>query len=324
MRIDCQSHVFPQEYIDVLAQNPVPPNIHQDTGSYLITYGGVQSFRLLPEVYSVQQKLNAMDESKIDISLLSTNIPGPCMLVPELSVAGAKSINNFIAELVHRHPDRLAGLASIPWNVPEEAIREMTRAKVELGFCGAMLYSHINGQSVDESDFEPIYAHAVTLDMPIVLHPTVPTWGEKIMEYSMIPMMGFQVDTSFALLRLILGGILERNPGLRIVIPHAGGVLPYMMGRIDHQTEVLGRARDKITQPVSMYMKSVFLDTVSPSLQALEYACEFSGPDRLLFGSDHPWVSPQIFVDIINEMKISNVDKEKIYYQNAKSLFGIG
>jgi len=200
----------------------------------------------------------------------------------------------------------------------------MTRAKVELGFCGAMLYSHINGQSVDERDFEPIYAHAVTLDMPIVLHPTVPTWGDKIMEYSMIPMMGFQVDTSFALLRLILGGILERNPGLRIVIPHAGGVLPYMMGRIDHQTEVLGRARDKITQPVSMYMKSVFLDTVSPSLQALEYACEFSGPDRLLFGSDHPWVSPQIFVDIINEMKISNVDKEKIYYQNAKSLFGIG
>ena len=324
MRIDCQSHVFPQEYIDVLAQNPVPPNIHQDTGSYLITYGGVQSFRLLPEVYSVQQKLNAMDESKIDISLLSTNIPGPCMLVPELSVAGAKSINNFIAELVHRHPDRLAGLASIPWNVPEEAIREMTRAKVELGFCGAMLYSHINGQSVDESDFEPIYAHAVTLDMPIVLHPTVPTWGEKIMEYSMIPTMGFQVDTSFALLRLILGGILERTPGLRIVIPHAGGVLPYMMGRIDHQTEVLGRARDKITQPVSMYMKSVFLDTVSPSLQALEYACEFSGPDRFLFGSDHPWVSPKIFVDIINEMKISNVDKEKIYYQNAKSLFGIG
>ncbi len=137
-------------------------------------------------------------------------------------------------------------------------------------------------------------------------------------------MMGLQVDTSFALLRLIVGGILERNPGLRIVIPHAGGVLPYMMGRIDHQTEVLGRARDKITQPVSMYMKSVFLDTVSPSLQALEYACEFSGPDRLLFGSDHPWVSPQIFVDIINEMKISNVDKEKIYYQNAKSLFGIG
>ena len=106
MRIDCQSHVFPQEYIDVLAQNPVPPNIHQDTGSYLITYGGVQSFRLLPEVYSVQQKLNAMDESKIDISLLSTNIPGPCMLVPELSVAGAKAINNFIAELIHRYPDR--------------------------------------------------------------------------------------------------------------------------------------------------------------------------------------------------------------------------
>ena len=135
MRIDCQSHVFPQGYIDVLSQNPVPPNIHQDAGSYLITYGDIQSFRLFPEVYSVQQKLSAMDESKIDISLISTNIPGPCMLVSELSVAGAKAINNFIAELTQKHPDRLAGLASIPWNLQEEAIREMTRAKVELGFC---------------------------------------------------------------------------------------------------------------------------------------------------------------------------------------------
>ncbi|MEC9259058.1 MAG: amidohydrolase family protein, partial [Candidatus Poribacteria bacterium] len=101
-------------------------------------------------------------------------------------------------------------------------------------------------------------------------------------------------------------------------------ILPYMMGRIDHQTEVLGRARDNITQPVSIYMKDVYLDTVSPSRQALEYACEFSGADRLLFGSDHPWVSPQIFVKIIDEMKISELEKEKIYYQNAKSLFGIG
>ena len=324
MRIDCQSHVFPQTYIDVLFQNPVPPNIHQDADSYLITYGGIQSFRLLPEVYSAQQKLSAMDESKIDISIISTNIPGPCMLVEELSVAGSKAINNFIAELIQKHPDRLAGLASIPWNLPEEAIREMTRAKVDLGFCGTMLYSHINGRSVDEPDFEPIYAHAAALDMPIVLHPTVPTWGEKIMEHSMIPMMGFQVDTSFALLRLILSGVLERNPSLRVIMPHAGGILPYMMGRIDHQTEVLGRARDNITQPVSIYMKDVYLDTVSPSRQALEYACEFSGADRLLFGSDHPWVSPQIFVKIIDEMKISELEKEKIYYQNAKSLFGVG
>ena len=270
MRIDCQSHVFPQEYIDVLAQNPVPPNIHQDADSYLITYGDIQSFRLLPEVYTEQQKLSAMDESRIDISLVSTNIPGPCMLVPELSVAGAKAVNNFIVELTRKHPDRLAGLASIPWNLPEEAIREMTRAKTDLGFCGSMLYSHIGGRPVDDPDFEPIYAHAATLDMPVVLHPTVPTWGEKIMEHSMIPMIGFQIDTSFALLRLILSGVLERNPSLRIVIPHAGGVLPYMMGRINHQTEVLGRARDSITQPVSMYMKDVYLDTASPSQQALE------------------------------------------------------
>ena len=82
------------------------------------------------------------------------------------------------------------------------------------------------------------------LQMPIVMHPTVPTWGEAIKDHWMIGMMGLQVDNSFALLRLILSGILERHPNLQLVMPHVGGILPYMSGRIDHQTEVLGQSEE--------------------------------------------------------------------------------
>ncbi len=321
MRIDCQSHVFPQSYIEILAQNPHPPQVVQRGDESLITYGDVQQFRLRAEKYDPKTKLEDMNRAGIDISVISTNIPGPCMLAPELALKGAEALNNFIADVIARYPGRFAGLASLPWQNPDDAITEMDRAKEELDFRGVMLYSHIGGRPVDHPEFAPVYAHAEAKRLPIVLHPTVPTWGEAIKDHWMIPMMGLQVDTSFALLRLILSGILERHPRLQVVMPHVGGVLPYMIGRIDHQTEVMGRGRENITQPPSEYLRRIYLDLVSPSEQALQYAYQFSGPDRLVFGTDHPWVEPQIFINLIEGMDISAHAKAKIFGTNAKTLF---
>ncbi len=322
MRIDCQSHIFPKSYIDVLAQNPHPPQIIRSGNESIVTYGDVQTFRLQDEVYDPIRKLRDMDAAGVDIALLSTNIPPPCMLSPELGTHGAQAINNAIAELVDKYPHRFAGLACLPWQVPEEAITEMVRVK-EMGFRGIMLYSHIGGEPVDASHFEPVYAHAESLQLPIVMHPTVPTWGEAIKDHWMISMMGLQVDNSFALLRLILSGILERHPNLQLVMPHVGGILPYMSGRIDHQTEVLGRAREHISQPPSVYLRNIYFDTVSPSLQALHFAYEFVGEHRLLFGTDHPWVDMPRFVGLIEEMDITEKARSRIFGENAAGLFGL-
>ena len=219
----------------------------------------------------------------------------------------------------HIHTDS-QGWHAYRGKIIDEAIIEMDRVK-GLGFRGIMLYSHIGGKPVDAPHFEPVYTYAETLRMPIVMHPTVPTWGEAIKDHWMIGMMGLQVDNSFALLRLILSGILERHPDLQIVMPHVGGILPYMSGRIDHQTEVLGRARENITQPPSAYLQRIYLDTVSPSVQSIQYAYEYSGADRLLFGTDHPWVDMPRFVRLIEEMPIPEADKARIFSENAIKLF---
>ena len=330
MRIDCQSHIFPRAYIDILAQNPYSPQIElrsaaqgnsdrsgvQHGNKFLITYRDVQQFQLQEERYLPTRKLQDMDRAGIDMALISTNIPGPCMLAPDLAIKGAQAINDAIAEMMQQHPDRFAGLASLPWQAVDASIDEMERVQ-NLGFCGVMLYSHIGGRSVDDPIFDPIYKHAQAMELPIVLHPTVPTWGEAIKDHSMIPMMGLQVDTSFALLRLILGGVLERYSRLKVVMPHVGGVLPYMMGRIEHQTEVMGRGREHIKQPPSAYMRRIYLDTVSPSPQALRYAYEFSGPEHLVFGTDHPWVDSQLFVTLVEEMDIPDSEKTQIFGGNA-------
>ncbi len=322
MRIDCQSHIFPKSYIDVLAQNPHPPQVIHRGNESIVTYGDIQTFRLQDEVYDPIRKLEDMDAAGVDMALLSTNIPPPCMLSPELGTKGAQAINNTIAELVDEYPDRFAGLACLPWQIPDEAITEMERIK-EIGFRGIMLYSHIGGEQVDAPHFEPVYAHAESLGLPIMMHPTVPTWGEAIKDHWLIGMMGLQVDNSFALLRLILSGILERHPNLQLVMPHVGGILPYMSGRIDHQTEVLGRAREHISQPPSAYLRQIYLDTVSPSLEALHYAYEFAGENRLLFGTDHPWVDMPRFVGLIEEMDITEKARSRIFGDNATGLFGL-
>ena len=323
MRIDCQSHVFPSAYLDILARNPQLPRVERDGNEFIVTYGDIQQFRLRQEMYDPRRKLQDMDKAGIDLSILSTNMPGPCMLVPELALEGARAINDSLAEMVHHHPDRFAALASLPWQEPDSAAREMDRVQDELGFCGIVLYSHIGGRPVDDPAFEPLYARAEAKSLPIVLHPTVPVWGETIKDYWMIPMIGLQVDTSFALLRLLLGGVMERHPRLQIVMPHVGGVLPYMMGRIDHQTEAMGRGREHITQSPSQYMRRVYLDTVSPSAQALRYAYEFSGAEHLVFGTDHPWIDPQLFVELIAGMDISTEEREQIFAGNARALFNL-
>lgn len=324
MRIDCQSHVFPREYAEVLAQNPRFPKAIRQGDGYQVTYGEVQTFQLRLDAYALGRKLRDMDASGIDVSLLSVNMPGPERLVIELGVAGARACNDFIAEAVRKYPDRFAGLACLPWQDPPSAIEEMDRAVDDLGLRGIVLYSHIEGIPVDSPDLEPIYQHAEARNMPLVLHPTVPTWGNAVKDHSMIPMMALMVDHSFAMLRLILGGVLERYPRLKVVQPHCGGVLPYLWGRITYQTEVMGRGMERISEPPSAYYARVYLDMVSPSPLALRYAYDFAGPDHLLFGSDHPWVSIESFVQLIEAMEIPEEDKQRIFGSNAQGLFRIG
>lgn len=321
MRIDCQTHVFPPAYIDVLARNPQGPRVEKEGNGLVIMLGDRPTLRIKEGHFDLSSKLRKMDQWGIDISILSPQIPGPCMLAPDLAIQGARAMNDSIAEVMEKYPGRFAGIASLPWQDVDAAIREMDRAQDDLGFCGVMLFSHIGGRPVDDPVFEPAYAHAEKKGLPIVIHPTFPAWGAAIKDHMMIPMVGFQVDSSFALLRLILSGMLERHPGLQVLMPHLGGVLPYLSGRIDYQTETMGRARDHIKKSPSAYLKEIFFDIVSPSPQALQYAYEFSGVDKLLFGTDHPWVEPQVFVELLEGMNISEDEKDRIFSGNAMSLF---
>jgi predicted TIM-barrel fold metal-dependent hydrolase len=294
--IDCQSHLFPTAYADFLVQHPnaMLRTVGGD-GLYTLSYFSsdgelLQRFALRLDDYSVTRKLAAMDRAGVAVSVVSVNIPTPDWLGPQWAAAGARIGNDALAELCQQYPDRLVGLAALPLPDVEAAIAELDRALDELDFRGVFLPSHLNGIALDDPLLERFYAHVARRGVPLVLHPSVPLWGATVRDHSMIPMLGFMVDTSIAMLRLILGGVLERHPTLQIVHSHVGGVLPYLMGRVEEQTEVKRRGREHITRSPRRYYEGVYLDLVSPDPVALDFALRVAGPQRLLFGSDHPWV----------------------------------
>ena len=322
--IDCQSHVFPEAYAELLTKNRGWVRLEKSGGSYKVQYGNLQTFLLNLESYDLQKKIRDMDSAGIDISILSINIPGPEALNPEIALEAARLCNDAVGEICSQYKGRFYGLSVLPLQLsPEQYLSEYRRAIHSLHLSGVVLYSHIAGKPVDHPDLEPLFTQAEQDGIPLVIHPTVPTWGDVVKDYSMIPMFGLMVDHSIAMLRLILGGVLERHPALNIVHPHCGGVIPYLMPRIEEQTEVKKRGRDHIRKPPGDYYQKVYLDLVSPSPLPMEYVLRLHPIDRLLFGSDHPWVSIQLFKQMVETLPIDKQMKHRIFGENARTLFRI-
>jgi len=319
--IDCQSHLFSEEFLSRLEKRKASPYVVREGRDRYVIVGEWRR-RILPQHTDVAAKLADMDRAGISLAALSINDPGPELFGKD-SGAMAVLLNDFIAEVVRRHPRRFFGLATLPFHTPEAMLKEFGRATTKLGMKGILLYSNLNGRFPDEAPFRPLFAEAERRDVPLVLHPAYPTTYQATKGYEMAAGLGLMFDTTIALCRLILSGTLERHPNLKLVCPHVGGALPYLIGRIDHQTVVLKRGAENIRRAPSDYLKRVWLDTVTPMGLGIKYAWEFAGADKLLFASDHPWVDPQLIMDQIESQHLPAADRSKIYSQNARKLFNL-
>jgi len=188
---------------------------------------------------------------------------------------------------------------------------------------GLLLYTNIAGRFPDEEPFRQIFARAVALDLPILLHPAKPVTTDFVKGYERTSSLGNMFENTIALTRIIMAGILDEFPGLKLVCPHLGGTLPYIVGRLDHQVQVLKRGPKYLTQLPSEYLKQVYFDIVSPLPLAMRFAYEFSGPDKLLFASDHPWVEPGLIADALISLKLPPEHEEQIFSGNARKVFGL-
>lgn len=318
-KIDCQSHIFVPELIRLMEKRQQSPYVRRQDGGMVVVVGDWVR-RLQPQHTDVQAKLRDMDQAGIQITGLSINDPGPELFGAE-GPAVARLVNDFVADVVRQHPARFFGLMVLPLQTMDESLKEMERCAGRLGMKGILLYSNLAGSWPDEMRFRPMFEHAVKLDLPVLLHPAYPMTYEATKGYTMAAGLGLMFDTTIALARLILAGVLDQYPGLKLVCPHVGGTLPYLIGRIDHQTQVLKRGAENIKRPPSEYLKQVWLDTVSPIALAIRYGIDFAGEDRMLYASDHPWVDPQMITGLVKSLNLAPATEAKIFAGNARRLF---
>jgi predicted TIM-barrel fold metal-dependent hydrolase len=317
-RIDVQSHLYAPEMLRYLEKRKSPPQAYRK-GADLFVVVGEWHRRVLPKHTDVEAKLADMDAAGIELTALSINDPGPELFGKE-GPALARMLNDFVAGVSKRHPRRFFGLMTLPLQDMEAAGSEMERCAA-MGMKGVLLYSNLDGRFPDEPPFRSVFAWAERLDLPILLHPAYPLTYDAVKGYEMAGGLGLMFDTTIALTRIILAGILDQHPKLRLLCPHVGGALPYLVGRIDHQTQVLKRGAENIRRPPSEYLRQIWLDSVSPIALAIRYGYDFVGPDRLLYASDHPWVDPQLIAAKIVELKLPAADNQKIFRENARRFF---
>jgi 2,3-dihydroxybenzoate decarboxylase len=281
-------------------------------------------------------RLKEMDKAGIDMQVLSLSFPGVEAIDASDATSLVKAINDEISEVVKRYPERLAGFAAIAPQAPEAAADELERAVKKLGLKGAIINGHIRGEYLDNQKYQVILERAEKLGVPIYIHPRMPS-PDMLKPYLAYPglaqaILGFAADTSLHAVRLILSGVFEKYPGLKIILGHLGESIPLWLWRIDSRwlddkriNPASAKLYEHLHKTPSQYFKDNFYVTTSGMFwhPALQFVCSVLGADRVLFATDYPYESAEEAVRVIESMPVSDSDKEKICHLNAERLLGL-
>ena len=278
--------------------------------------------------------IKEMDEAGIDMQVLSHSPPGTQWLDAATAVSMTRGVNDRLKLWVDRDPTRFAAFAALPTQEPDAAANELERCVDKLGFKGAMIYGLAAGQVFfDDKRFWPIFERAAALDVPIYLHPAPPHptmvdiyLKDYLADYPTIagPAWGFGIETATAALRMVLSGVFDKYPNLKIILGHLGEGIPFQLHRMSESLSHVGAASKR---PNAMtWFRDVFCDrfwiTTSGNFSTPAVRCSMieMGADRILYAVDWPFVMNQPGTDWIEELRISPDDRRKLLHGNAETL----
>jgi predicted TIM-barrel fold metal-dependent hydrolase len=275
-----------------------------------------------------EQRLADMDAAGIDVQVLSQAVGG---FRPGSEVPQAARANDELAAAIAEHPDRFAGFALLPWADPPAAAAELERAVRTLGFKGALVNGMQQGLFLDDQRFWPVFAAAEALGVPIYLHPGEPPDAVRQAYYGGLPPAtaqllatagwGWHVDTGLHVLRLMLSGLFDHFPGLRIIVGHMGEAVPFFLARsTDNLTGPAGLRR-----PLSEYFLEHFYVTTSGMFTYPPLLCLLLvvGADRVVFSVDYPYSDNARGRAFMDGLPVAPADREKIGHGTIEGLLGL-
>ena len=275
--------------------------------------------------FTPEERLKDMDTQGVDVQVISIHTPFfGYHLDPAQGRALARDVNDEIAAMARQWPRRFAGLATLPVQDVGAAIDELERAVSVLGLKGAELDTVVNGENWDEPRFLPLFKAAEAMGAVLFFHPQ-PQHNfmlQRTTRYGLFNSLGVIVEDAIVVAILIFGGILEACPDLKVCIAHGGGPACFAMGRLDRGWQGRAEARGQAQQPPSTYQRRLYYDCVTGSEAALRFLLDQVGADRVVLGSDWPFVpwhpSPVAWVQGLKTL--TQDEKDRILWRNLESL----
>lgn len=279
------------------------------------------------------ERIRDMDESGIDMQVVSLTSPGVQLFDPATATSLAERFNDELAEGIARHPDRFVGLAAFSPLDPSNAAKELERGVRKLGMRGGILNSHTLGTYVDDEKYWEVFEAAEALDVPIYLHPNTPSpqMIEPFLKRGLdAAVYGFACETGLHALRLMVAGLFDRFPKLQIILGHCGEALPYWLYRIDYMhSHISVTKRYEHVHPLKRrardYLRENFIYTNSgvgwnPPVMFIR---DVIGPDRIMYAMDYPWQFVPSEVGELDTLPMSDEDKKLFFEDNARRIFRI-
>lgn len=300
MIVDIHAHYFPPEYFRLIGRElTVPPSAAL----------GRQN---------LSERLHLLDLTGIDVQVLSIGNAQPYLESKERALEAARLLNDSLVELCTSHPGRFRTFASLPLPYVEESLAEIQRTAAADAVVGFTMGCSVADLTLDDEAFAPVFAELGKRRSCVLLHPTGRALGASTVQHNLPWLLGAPMEDTEAAIRLVLSGTLERHPGLRVIVPHLGGSVPFLSARI---------ARVSRRPEVLDGFRALYFDTVSGSTAALRCACETVGSDRLLFGTDYPYCDTEEFrahLAYLSDAGLPAGDVRRIAGDRAADLLGLG
>ncbi|MGH2775030.1 MAG: amidohydrolase family protein [Actinomycetota bacterium] len=303
MIIDVHTHFIPPEFLNAADHPAWGAAVERRDGHRWVVHDEGFAYPLNDGFLGNQAKLDDMDARGIDFSIMSL---APTLFYYWIDTADAVSFsrmaNDSLAETVAGSRGRLAGTASLPMQDPDAAADEYRRCIQELGFVGAHVGTTIEGEYVDRDAYLPLWEAVNELGAPVILHPYYigPKVGYE--DYYLTNIFVNPLDTALAAGRLIFSGLFDRFENLKFLLVHAGGFLPYQIGRFDHGWKVRQEARISLDRPPSEYLDRFYFDTITHHDRALKWLIDLVGNQRVVLGTDLPF-------DMADEDPVGRLDR---------------
>ena len=323
--IDTHAHWYPREFISLLDRKAAANGGRMERdgkGVPVFSLPGLEPrSRMPPLMVEPDLVLGEMGKRGIATYVLGLTNPMVYWAPAAFGVELAQTWNDASSAVCRKYPGSFVGTIQLPMQAPELAVREVERAAGLPGMRAVYMATHINGRNLDEKAFWPVYERCEGLDLPLFLHPLYPCGGERIAKHFMRNLCGNPNENGLAAASLVLGGVMDAFPNLTVMLPQAGGIFPWLIGRFDRGAEVRKELAHMKQRP-SAYLRRFYYDTVSHHPLIMKFLTELVGADRVVLGSDYDQdMSCERPVEFVESVPgLSERDRQLILQENAARL----